>query len=83
MTIRELANYLQAQPDQDAHVAFAEWHNDGWHFITPPNLPHTDRPITFERFGLSFQAILTWDNCNAHKIGERFLEHESTLAKAK
>ena len=81
MKIRELVDYLTTLPNQDDHVALAEWREDGFHMITPPNFAlHTWK--TFERFGRTFQPILHWDNCHAHKINENRLGVEAELAKS-
>lgn len=76
MTIQNLIDYLETLPDKSARVAFAEWRADGWHFITPANLPLSVwKP--FERFGVPHQPVLNWDNCLADRIPESRLEQEA------
>jgi hypothetical protein len=75
MTIQNLIDYLESMPDKSANVAFAEWRADGHWFVTPPSLP-LQVWTAFERFGRKFQTVMSWDNCNAHKIAERELARE-------
>ena len=74
MKVSEVIAHLQTLPP-DANIGVAEWHNDGWHFITPMN---PSRPtFTFQRYGEQYNVLFNWDNCRAHKIAEKQLKAEN------